>query len=136
VELLRATADIDGFVESLSPGRRETVQALRGLIARAAPDLTEAVRWEVPVFAGRSNVLAILVYDREVHLVFFGGVRLRVTPEMLERTGITEEPHLLQGVGDRVRFLRLKGPGDVEPQTAAELVRQASQLDRGAGTIP
>jgi hypothetical protein len=74
-------------------------------------------------------VAALLVYDEEVHLAFFNGARLTVDGGMLERTGITEAIYLLQGVGDRVRFLRVKAPGDVEPQTVAELVRQAAALD-------
>lgn len=132
MELKRASGSVDAFVQALAPAQRKTVEAARAAVRAAAPELAETVRWGLPVYAGRSNVLALLVYEEEVHLALFEGARLTVTRAMLERTGAKEAPYLLQGVGDRVRFLRLRGARDVEPQTVAELVREAVRLDGGA----
>lgn len=134
VELKRAADgdDVDAFQASLPPGQQAMVAALRRALRAAAPALRETVAWGVPVYRGRANVAAVLAYDEEVHLAFFEGARLTVDPGMLKRTGITEALYLLQGVGDRIRFLRLRTAGEIDPETVAELVRQAVQLDRAA----
>jgi hypothetical protein len=131
VELKRTGRDIDAFVAALPPGQQELVAALRRTVKAAAPHLVETVRWDIPVFTGRAPVAALLCYDEEVHLSFFEGARLKVDAAMLERTGIKEALYLLQGVGDRVRFLRMRAAADFEPETVAELARQAAALDRG-----
>lgn len=131
MELKRAVGGVDAFVGELGPAQRETVEVLRAAVRAAAPGLAEVLRWGLPVYAGRSNVLALLVYDDEVHLAFFEGARLTVTRAMLERTGVKEAPYLLQGVGDRMRFLRLRAARDMDRRTVAELVGEAVRLDGG-----
>lgn len=136
MDLKRAAGDVDAFEASLPPRQRDVVAALRRAVRQAAPQLEESVRWGIPVYRGRSNVAALLAYDEGVHLAFFEGARLRVDRGMLERTGIAEALYLLQGVGDRVRFLRLRAAGEVDPQTVAELLRQAVEVDRSKPSAP
>lgn len=133
MELRRVGGTVEAFVEGLPAGPRATARELRALVARAAPHLEETVRWALPIYRGRADVAALLVYDEEVHLAFFEGTRLNVEGAMLERTRITEAAYLLQGVGDRVRFLRFKAGQGVDGQTVVALVRQAVAFDGQVG---
>lgn len=43
--------DVDSYVAALSPDRRVRVTAVRALVHRIAPGVTERIEWKMPVFA-------------------------------------------------------------------------------------
>lgn len=61
---------VPDFLASLDPETRSTVERLREIIATAAPDLIERIKWNAPSFALGDADLITLGLERR------GGVRL------------------------------------------------------------
>lgn len=71
-----AAAEIDAFIAGLEGWQRETVARLRALIHEADPEMVEAFKWGVPVYADHGNVCATGVFSRGVKLNVFKGASL------------------------------------------------------------
>ena len=136
MKLHEAALSADGTLGSAHGRQHETVERLRALIRADAPGLLENVRWKLLVYEGRGPVAALLVYDAYVHLAFFEGARLRVAPDMVERSGAREPQSLLRGVADRMRWLRYDSAAAVDEETVRGLLLQALALDGQAAGAP
>jgi hypothetical protein len=71
-----AAAQIDAFIGGLAGWQRETVARLRALVHEADPDIVEAFKWGVPVYADHGNVCATGVFSKGVKLNVFKGASL------------------------------------------------------------
>lgn len=70
---------IDDYIAELNDWRGETLAKLRELVHEAAPELNEEWKWDTPVWAGKSNVLAISAFKDHVKMNFFKGASLEDT---------------------------------------------------------
>ena len=108
---------VDALIRELDPSLRRIATPLRALVRRNAPGLRESVKWGVPVYTGRKNVICIMVYPDHLNLGFFQGAALR--PKHPE----------VEGTGKGLRHVKVRSVADVRRPVLAQLVREAVQLD-------
>ena len=65
-----ATAQIDAYLDALSPDKRAALQSLRKTIAAAAPDAVEAISYSMPAFRYRGRPL-VSYLAAKAHCSFF-----------------------------------------------------------------
>ncbi len=108
---------VDAVVRGLDPSLRPIASALRELVRRTAPELVETVKWGVPVWSGRRNVLCLMIYPDHVNLGFFEGARLAHRyPEV-------------EGTGKNLRHVKVRSVSDVRRSVLTRLIRDATDLD-------
>lgn len=118
------SAHIDIVLEGVPGELRDIVQELRSLIASAAPQATEVVRWRGlvyydaerggPVSAG---ICVIKTLEHEVQLGFIHGAFL-------------PDPHkLLKGDRKAKRFLSLRSYEDAPWEALKELIAASARFD-------
>src|SRR5437660_1706319 len=76
---MEPSARIDQQMAELTDWRGRLFGELRRLIHEAAPELTEAWKWETAVFVHKANVCALGVFKDHLKLNFFQGVKLADT---------------------------------------------------------
>jgi hypothetical protein len=112
---------VDEYVEDLEGWRAEVVAKLREIVAEAAPEAQEAIKWGRPVYSLGGPLCYIMAHEANVNLGFWQGAEL-------------EDPEgLLQGTGKKMRHIKLKGMEAVDSQQLSALVRQAVALNRKKG---
>ncbi|GGV24268.1 hypothetical protein GCM10010182_53380 [Actinomadura cremea] len=112
------STDVDVYIGTkLDPKHRETVGALRALMADAAPDAAECLTYGSPAWRG-TKVLAV-ISPSKTHLTF-----------AFERGAEFEDAHgLLQGVGKRTRHVKIKTAEDIDEAALRDYIAQAVALD-------
>lgn len=74
--MARSSVTVEGFLEALDPDRRAQVEAIRGMVREAHPDVVEGIRWIAPswVLHGEDRVTVNTVNkQRLVRLVLHMG---------------------------------------------------------------
>ena len=51
--------DVDGYLEGLSPDRRDRVASVRALVRDVYPDISEGIEWRMPVFRRGDKWVAV-----------------------------------------------------------------------------
>jgi len=110
---------ITNYVADLVDWRGPIVARIRKLILEAAPDLAEQWKWNVPVWSGRGNVLAVGAFKDHVKLNFFQGAALS-DPSGLFNAG-------LDAKGSRA--IDIKQGEKLNERALRQLVRAAADLD-------
>lgn len=108
----------EGYYEGLDAETRATALAIRKLVGRASPELTETLCMGVPHWAGNDYVLYIADYTNHVNLGFRKGARVRDT------TG------LLEGTGKGLRHVKLAKGRPLPEKQLTTLIRKAVAVDR------
>ena len=115
----RITDYIAGFADWRGP----ILARLRALILEATPEITEEWKWETPVFAYKSNMVATGAFKDHLKLNFFKGAALT-------------DPHGIFNAGLEAKATRAidihEGDAIDEP-AIQELVRAAVALNAGSG---
>lgn len=112
---------VDEYISNLEGWRAEVVSALRELIVQAAPEATESIKWAQPVYEDHGPFAHIKAFKNHVNFGFWRGVEL-------------EDPEgLLEGVGEKMRHVRLTGLEDIRPEVFAAYVESAVKLNRERG---
>ncbi|MCH7860867.1 DUF1801 domain-containing protein [Sphingomonas sp. NPDC092331] len=65
-----AAGSVPEFLDALDPAHRAAVEALRALVAEAAPGLVEELKWNAPSFRDAQDHKVTLGIDRK------GGIRI------------------------------------------------------------
>jgi hypothetical protein len=106
--------DVDIYTFQLPQPQQEIVWRLRAFIAHKYPELTEALRWHVPVYSlnGISHLLGMQVFKRHVNLNFFRGA------ELYDPQGI------LAGRGNQVRHVSFRTINDIDESVLQALIDQ------------
>ena len=112
---------VDGYVERLEGWQRGVIAAIRSLIARAAPEATETVKWGQPVFEQGGPFAYVRPAASHVTFGFWRGAEL------------DDPARVLEGSGDRMRHVKLTEPAEVDAEILAPFVRQAVELNRRHG---
>ncbi|MCI4323128.1 MAG: DUF1801 domain-containing protein [Thermoplasmata archaeon] len=112
---------VEALLRALPQGLRPVANALRRSIREVAPELTEDVKWNSPVWLGpRSGkiVVNLQVYDNHVNLGFWRGAELASAHPAIE------------GTGKSLRHVKIRSPGDASTAPVRKAIRAAVQLDR------
>ncbi len=118
---MKAYATYDLWLEDQTPAHQKLIGVLRKLVKKAAPELTEAVKWGNGCHVG-PEWPAIYLYADVDHLQFgfLAGVKL------------DDPKNLLQGNGSFVRHIKVRSPKDIDASYFSRLVRQAAKINARA----
>ncbi|MCB9876625.1 MAG: DUF1801 domain-containing protein [Planctomycetes bacterium] len=118
---MKAFATFDLYLAEQQPPQQRLIRALRKLVARAAPELQEGVKWGNGCWLdGKAPIAYVYAAPGHVQLGFVNGARL-------------DDPKaLLRGAGRYVRHVPVAKPADIDEGAFAELLRQAVALGHPA----
>jgi hypothetical protein len=113
----KTTSPVDEFIDRVPQEQQGIASALREIVLRAAPGLSETIKWGYPCYTGSGNVCSITPYRDHVNLAFFRGAEL-------------EDPGgLLEGTGKGMRHVEARSVGGIRRRPLTALVRAAAALD-------
>ncbi len=76
---------VDDFMAALDHPLKAEVQAVREIILKAHPGITEQVKWNAPSFSYKGYLVTFNLWAKEhIHLVFHNGAILTNTEGLLE----------------------------------------------------
>jgi hypothetical protein len=108
------------FFDRLPQPQRGLAEALRRVVRSADPGLVESIKWGMPWYgkgAGLAGeVCYISVHNDHVNLGFPRG------------TSLTDRGGMLEGTGKRMRHVKIRDEGDVQPGLFSSWVREAARL--------
>lgn len=81
------TKDPEEWLELAPDFSRPLAVELRGLILRAAPDLTEAIKWNMLCFSGRKLVCGLSACKKHVSIAIFRGTELADPARLFDAVG-------------------------------------------------
>jgi len=105
---------VDTWFETYENPQAELVQMVRTAVLDAAPEITEAIKWQAPTFVYRGNIASFYPKTRtHASLMFHQGASLP------DPTG------LLEGTGDVSRVAKFLDAGDLDRKREAlqEIIR-------------
>jgi hypothetical protein len=115
-------APIDAFFAKQPPALRPIVEALREIIEQAAPDAESAIKWGMPFFSIRGEMLcAIGAHKSHVNLILHGAPDTFADPD-----------GLLTGESKMGRHLKLTKVEDLPRRTVQAWVRTAVEQAKKA----
>lgn len=107
--------DADAFFHSLNRRIAPLARELRGIIRRAVPTASEAIKWGMPVYEADGLICSIRAADGYVALQFYtGGTRLH------------DPDRLLEGTGKRMRHVKIRSKGDIRKLLFTSWIKQAA----------
>lgn len=112
---------VDSFVKTLPSPQQTIVNRLRSLVAAAAPEAMEALKFAQPVFEADGPFAHIKPSATQVHFGFLRGALL-------------EAPDgVLSGDGEMMRYVSISAWREVKEDILKGLVRQAVLLNQRLG---
>ncbi|MCD6020388.1 MAG: hypothetical protein K0R20_98 [Actinomycetia bacterium] len=112
---------IDQYTKALGDWRGEIVGELDALIRRAAPKATGSIKWAQPVYEQDGPFAYVKAFASAVNLGFWRGADL------------TDADGRLEGTGDRMRHVKIRGPEDVDKARFTAWVKEAVSLNAEKG---
>ena len=107
-------SNVDLYQSELTQPQKEIVKRLRGFIARHYPELTESLKWHVPIYSLHGkNLLGLQDFTAHVNLNFFWGAQLH------------DPRRILIGTGKRVRHVTFRSITDIAWAALKEFIDQA-----------
>ncbi len=122
---MKAYASFDDYLADQSPKNQAVIRALRRLVKRVEPELSEAVKWGNGCWIGESGPVAYVYSDTGyVQFGFFRGSSL-------------EDPRgLLEGKGQYVRHIKVRALSGIDGPSFAALLRQAAGSHKARRASP
>lgn len=116
---MTAYANFDEYLEAQSPKNQAIIRALRRLVKRIEPTLSEAVKWGNGCWIGSKGPVAYMYSDTEyVQFGFFNGSSLK------------DPKGLLEGKGQYVRHIKVRNRAAIDEPAFTALLRQAAHSRR------
>ena len=112
---------VDGYVAGLSGDLAAAARRLRQVVLSAAPSATEAFKWGQPV------------YEDNGPFCYFKASQDHITFGFWRGTELDDQAGRLEGDGDRMKHLKIRGSDEVDDSLIAEWVGQAVDLNRRLG---
>src|SRR5215470_16625076 len=113
-----STPNVDLYESELPHLQRELVKRLRYFIARRYPELTESLKWQVPIYSlNGKNLLGLQDFTTHINLNFFRSAQLH------DARGI------LVGTGKIVRHVTFRSVADIDRGALKEFIDQAIRLN-------
>lgn len=108
-------SDVDNYIAQLPLPQQEIVRRVRTLITKRYPELTESLKWHVPIYSlnTTNHLLGFQVFKGHVNLNFFSGAQLN------------DPRNILVGVGKRVRHVSFLTINDIDRTALQALIDQA-----------
>jgi hypothetical protein len=118
---------VQSFLDSLTPERREIVEALRDVVREAVPDAEETLLWgglsyHTPWIGGRVRGALCQITDKH------GGVRL----EFIHGIRLQDPSGLLCGDRKSKRYVAIQTESEARRTEIVALIREASAVDPGS----
>lgn len=116
---MKSYPSFDAYLGEQVPRNQKIIAALRKFVRRAAPELTEAVKWGNGCWLAASEPIAYVYSDTEcVQFGFVMGSKLN------------DPTRLLEGTGRFVRHIKVRSASDIDQVAFSALLKQAAQLRR------
>jgi hypothetical protein len=101
------------------PGQKRMIGALRKLMKKAGPSLTESVKWGNGVWLGDEYPVSFLhAKDDHLQFGFFGG------------SGLKDPKKLLQGSGKYIKHIKIYTLKDIDEAAFTKLIKQAVRAEK------
>jgi len=113
---MKAYETFDLYLADQPPKNRTLIRALRKFVKRAAPKLTESVKWGNGCWVKGNEPVAYVYSD--TGLVQFGFFR---------GASLDDPKKLLEGKGAYVRHVKVRKTADIDEKAFAALLRQATK---------
>jgi hypothetical protein len=116
---MKTYASFDDYLKDQEPKNQAIIRALRRLVKRVTPALSEAVKWGNGCWISTNGPVAY-VYSAADHVQFgfFNGSSLK------------DPRGLLQGQGKYVRHAKVHDPSAIDERAFAALLKQAASSRR------
>jgi len=112
---MKAYATFDAYLKDQSAGNQPLIRALRAFVKRAAPQLTEFVKWGNGCWIkGKAPVAYVYSAPDYVQFGFFRGAALK------------DPKKLLHGKGAYVRHIKVFKRSDIDEPAFKALLKQAA----------
>jgi hypothetical protein len=112
---MKAYPGFDDYLADQTSRNQVIIRALRKLVNRVEPGLTEAVKWGNGCWVGKNGPVAYVYSDvAYVQFGFFNGSSLK------------DPGKLLEGKGRYVRHIKVHVRSDIDEEAFAALLRQAA----------
>ncbi|MGH2473688.1 MAG: DUF1801 domain-containing protein [Candidatus Limnocylindrales bacterium] len=112
---------VDGYIAGFPGWRGDAASVARDTILGVVPDARVSIKWSQPVFESNGPFAYFKALRSSVNVGFWRGAEL-------------DDPDgLLSGDGDRMRHLKLTGPGQLDTGRLASWVGQAVALNAANG---
>lgn len=99
--------------------QKKMIGAIRKLVKKTSPTLTESVKWGNGVWLGKEWPVAFLhAKDDHLQFGFFSGSELK------------DPKGLLQGSGKYIKHIKVFTLDDIDETAFARLIRQATRFER------
>ena len=113
---MKAYEDFDAYLAGQGTKNRTIIRALRSFVKRAAPDLTESVKWGNGCWIGKSGPVAYVYSDTGyVQFGFFRG------------SSLADPKGLLEGKGQYVRHIKVRKAAEIDARAFKALLGQATK---------
>ena len=114
---MKTYPSFDDYLRDQNPSNQAIIRALRRLVKRVAPGLSEAVKWGNGCWISSIRPVAY-VYSATDHVQFgfFNGSSLK------------DPRGLLEGQGKYVRHTKVRDPSEIDERAFAALLRQAARM--------
>jgi hypothetical protein len=113
---MKAYASFDEYLAGQRAPNRTIIRALRALVRRTAPRLSESVKWGNGCWVdGKRPVAYVYSAARYVQFGFFRGSSLK------------DPMGLLEGAGAYVRHIKVHDRSEIDDRAFAALLRQAAR---------
>lgn len=106
----------DTFFDSLNEPIASLARELRGVIRKALPQVSEAIKWGMPVYEKGGLICAIRPAEGYVAIQFYSGAGLH-------------DPHkLLEGTGTKMRHVKVRSKRDIKRKLITAWLKQAADV--------
>ena len=106
---------IDAFFQSVNQPLGTLARRLRRVILAALPDVSESIKWGMPVYEGRGLICAIRPGRTYVALQFYAS-----------GTSLRDPAGLLEGTGQKMRHVKIRSTSDIRSRLFTSWLRQAA----------
>jgi hypothetical protein len=114
IRKMKAYASFDDYLEDQTPKNQVIIRALRKFVKRVQPSLDESVKWGNGCWIGKNGPVAYVYSDTGyVQFGFFYGSSLK------------DPGGLLEGKGQYVRHIKVRGVSGIDERAFAALLKQA-----------
>jgi hypothetical protein len=123
--MMKSYASFDDYLRDQPPKNRAIIRALRKFVKAVEPQLSEAVKWGNGCWLAGAEPVAYVYSDAGlVQFGFFSGAALR------------DPRGLLEGKGQYVRHIKVRGSTDIDELAFGALLRQAARSRRPSQRRP
>jgi hypothetical protein len=114
-------ASVEDYVSKVIPWQRTVIERLRRVLRTAAPSASESIKWGQPVYEHKGPFAYIKAYADGVNFGFWRGAELN------------DGKRMLQGVGEKMRHVKILETHVLDEDTLAAFVKQAVALNDKKG---